>query len=320
MGKKVLVIRLGAIGDVVETTGLVRALKKSGMSVDYLTGKFPAQLLREDSDINNLFIFEKKDYSYIFDLGLKLRKQKYDVILNLQPSLRLKTLCFLAGAKKVVNYKKSYKFQAVENFFETGKIAFSQLKLDKNINLHIDKNIKERMDLKLEQKLRICFNTGANSSRQGRKWCIDYWAQLAKLILDKYDAQIFVIGSNEDVKNADELVEKVPEVKSFAGQTSLEETVALLSCADIVISGDTGPLHIASATGAVCIGLYGCCSFSRSGPYGEKHFVISSDLSCSPCDKRTCRFLNSDVDDAPCMRAIKPEKVLNLVDNIILQK
>ena len=77
MVKKVLVIRVGAIGDVVETTGLISALNKAGFSVDYLTGKAPSQLLKNDKRLNKLFIFEKKAYSYIFKLGLKLRKEKY---------------------------------------------------------------------------------------------------------------------------------------------------------------------------------------------------------------------------------------------------
>lgn len=320
MNEKVLIIRIGAIGDVVETTGLIRALKKRGCSIDYLTGKFPAQILNGDEDINNLMIFESKKYSYIFSLGQQLKKEKYDVIFNLQPSLRMKTLCWLATPRKVVNYKKSYKFHAVENFFETGKRIFPDLELEKNIRIHIPKDLKEIMGLNLGNKIKIALNTGANSSRQGRKWCIDYWAELSQLILSKYDAELFVIGAKEDEKNAEELVKKVPQVKSFVGKTSLQETAALLSCADLVISGDTGPLHIASATGTKCIGLYGCCSVSRSGPYGEKHLTISSELSCSPCDKRTCKYINSEIDDTPCMREIKPQKVLNLVDTILNSK
>ena len=320
MSKKVLVIRIGAIGDVVETTGLLRSLKKAGYEVDYLTGKIPAQLLQNDSDINNLFIFEKKDYPYIFKLGLKLRKEKYDTILNLQPSLRFKTLCFLANPKQTVCYKKSYKYHAVENFFETGKRVFPELELDKNITLNIPEDLKEKMNAQLDKNLRIALNTGANSSRQGRKWCIEYWAQLSKMILAKYDAQIFVVGGKEDEENVNELLNIVPEIKSFAGKTTLPETAALLSCADLVISGDTGPIHIASATGTTCLGLYGCCSVSRSGPYGENHKTISSDYECAPCDARTCKLINSDIDDTPCMRKIQPEKVLNLVDTILEKK
>jgi len=317
MNKKVLIIRVGAIGDVVETIGLLRALKKSGYNIDYLTGKAPAQLFDGDSDINNLFVFEKKAYSYIFQLGLRLRKEKYDVILNLQPSLRFKTLSFLANAKKVVNYKKSYKYHAVENFFDAGKRAFPEIELDKNINLHISDELKSKMDSQLEEKMRIVLNTGANASRQGRKWPIEYWAELAEGILDKYNAQIFVVGGKEDENTVKELLKIVPQIKSFAGKTTLPETAALLACADLVISGDTGPLHIASATGTTCLGLYGCCSVSRSGPYGQKHMTISSNFDCAPCDARRCKIINSEVDDTPCMREIKPQKVLNLVDTII---
>lgn len=318
--KKALIIRIGAIGDVVETTGLADALLKQGWQVDYLTGKIPAELLITNPNINNVYIFEKKTYSYILNLGLKLRKEKYDLILNLQPSLRLKTLSFLAGGKKVSNYKKTYKYHAVENFFETGKRIMPELILDKNINLYIPESIKEKMNSKLNNKIKICFNIGANSSRQGRKWCIPYWSELAKKLFEKYDTEIFIIGGNEDKENANKLLELEPRLKNFAGKTTLMETAALLSISNLMISGDTGPLHIASASGIKCLGLYGCCSVSRSGPYGENHKTISSQLSCAPCDKRKCRFTNKKEDDTPCMREIKPQKVLDLVDIILSHK
>lgn len=316
--KKVLIIRLGAIGDVVETTGLIRALKKIGCEVDYLTGKAPATLLENMQAINKLFVFEKKNYSYIFKLGLKLAKEKYDVVLNLQPSLRLKTLAFLTGAKKKVNYKKSYKFHAVENFFQTGKEAFPEIELDKNIYLDIDNELKEKMLSKLNKdKLKICFNTGASAARQGRKWNLDNWVALAELIYQKYDAEIFIIGAKEDKDMANQIIAKVPQIKSFVDQTTLPETAALLSCSDVVISGDTGPLHIATASKTRCIGLFGSNSVSRSGPYGENHLTIASDLECAPCDKRKCKYTDSIEDDTPCMINIKPQKVLDLVDILI---
>ncbi|MCR4880861.1 MAG: glycosyltransferase family 9 protein [bacterium] len=316
--KKVLVIRTGAIGDVVETTGLVRALKNSGWIVDYLAGETPAQLLQNDDDINKIFILSGKNYSTIIKTAFMLSKEKYDLILNLQPSIRMRILAMLTGGKKIVNYKKSYKYHAVENFFETGKRAVPELVLDKNIHLCIPNNLKEKMQSQLStNKTKICFNMGASKARQGRKWCLEYWIKLAKLILENYDAQIFVVGDKEDKENAQELIDKFPQIKIFAGETSILETAALLANADIVISGDTGPLHIATATGTTCIGLYGSCPVTRSGPYGEKHFAIASDLSCTPCDKKVCKYINSDIDNAPCMQDISPEKVFNLVDTIL---
>ena len=315
--KKVLIIRTGAIGDVVETTGLVHSLNKAGWCVDYLTGETPAQLLKDSPEIHKIFILYGKKYTNILKTAMKLSKEKYDLILNLQPSLRMKTLAVAARAKKIVNYKKSYKYHAVENFFMTGKKAIPELELDKNIHLFIQDEIKQKMNSLLDNKIRICFNTGASKARQGRKWSLENWIKLAELIFNKYDAQIFIVGNKSDGENAQALLEKFPQIKSFAGETSIEETAGLLSNADIVISGDTGPLHIASATETICIGLYGSCPPTRSGPYGEKHYFIASDLNCAPCDRKICKYIKSDIDDMPCMRDIKPEDVLSLVDTIL---
>ena len=315
--KKVLIIRIGAIGDVVETTGLVNALSNADYLVDYLTGEVPALLLKNNSNINKLFTLHKKNYLNIFKTAKVLAKEKYDFILLLQPSIRMKALAKLSRAKKIVEYKKTYKYHAVENFFETGKRVMPELVLDKNLNLFIPNDLVQEKNSMLENKIRICFNTGAGNARQGRKWCVEYWQQLAKLIYDKYDAQIFVVGTQEDEENAKELFEKFPQIKSFAGKCSILETAALLANANIVISGDTGPLHIASAVGTTCIGLYGSCPVERSGPYGEKHHTISSDLNCSPCDKKICKYNDKLTDDTLCMRDILPEKVFNLVDTIL---
>ena len=317
--KRALIVRTGAIGDVVETTGLIRALRAAEYCVDYITGDVPAQLLSGDEDINEIYILSGKKYMYLFKFAKSLAKNNYDIILNLQPSLRMKFLCWMIGAKEIVNYKKTYKYHAVENFFETGKRAIPELVLDKNIKLCIDENLKQRMKNMLDNKTRIVFNTGASSARQGRKWAIDNWIKLAELIYEKYDVQIIVIGSKEDEENASALLEKFPQIKSFAGKTSLKETAALISNTDIVISGDTGPLHISSAAGPVCIGLYGSCPVSRSGPYGEKHLTIQSELSCSPCDRKVCKYVKSEIDDTLCMRDIKPEDVMKLI-NIQMQK
>ena len=317
--KKALIVRTGAIGDVVETTGLVRALRKADYCVDYITGEAPSQLLSGDKDINNVYILNGKKYFYLFKFGKSLSKNNYDIILNLQPSLRMKFLCKIIGAKTIADYKKTYKYHAVENFFETGKRVIPELILDKNIKLYIDENLKQQMASSLDNKTRIVFNTGASNARQGRKWAIDNWIKLAELIFEKYDAQIIVIGSKEDEENALKLFEKFPQIKSFAGKTSLKETAALISNTDIVVSGDTGPLHISSAAGPVCIGLYGSCPVTRSGPYGEKHLTIKSELSCSPCDRKVCKYVKSEVDDTPCMRDIKPEDVIKLI-NIQMQK
>ena len=121
--KRVLLIRQGAIGDVVHTTNVFRSIKESypDAKIDYLVGKVPAELLRNDDRLNDVILLNDKSYSYLFKLGLELRKNSYDLIINLQPSLRFKFLSFIIMPKKVVNYHKTFKLHAVENFFRTAK-------------------------------------------------------------------------------------------------------------------------------------------------------------------------------------------------------
>ena len=313
-------IRFGAIGDVVETTGLLRSLKKAGFLVHYLTGKIPSSLLEKDADLDKLLILEKKTYFNLFKIAKILRKEKYEYIINLHPSLRTKFLCAIAKPNKILTYKKSYKYHAVENFFLTAATELHQLKLDDKIELFLSNEEQQWAANSLDKKIRICFNIGATPKRQGRRWQLIHWAELAKKIFEQYDVQIFVIGGKEDIQETEKLIEMEPRIKSFAGKTTLRETAALTFCSDIVISGDTGPLHIASALAQCCIGLYGCCSISRSGPYGKRHHTICSELSCAPCDGKLCPFSKKDFDDTPCMDIIKPNKVFNLVKNILDEK
>ena len=320
MSKKVLLIRFGAIGDVVVTTGLLRAMKKAGFEVHYLTGKAPSTLLQKDGDLDKLMVLEKKSYTNIFKLSKVLKKENYDYLINLHPSLRTKILCFLSKPKRILVYKKSYKYHAVENFFMTAAASIPHLKLDDKLELFLSNEEKEWAEKSLDKKTRICFNIGATPKRQGRRWQLIHWAELAKKIFDKFDVQIFVIGGQEDCEEVEKLLKLEPRIKSFAGKTTLRETAALTSQADIVISGDTGPLHIATALAPVCIGLYGCCSISRSGPYGKRHYTICSELSCAPCDGKLCPYSTKDFDDSPCMDIIKPNKVLKLIENILSSK
>ena len=119
--KKILIIREGAIGDVVHTTNIYRSIKNydPDVKIDYVTSKVPAQLLINDSRLNKVYIFENKSYSFLTQLGLKLRKEKYDLLINLQSSLRYRYFEMIIGAKETVLYKKSSRFHAVENFYDT---------------------------------------------------------------------------------------------------------------------------------------------------------------------------------------------------------
>lgn len=316
--KKILIIRFGAIGDVVHSTALFRAIKKSdqNISIHYLTFSAPSLLILNDPDIDRVWVLENKTYKSIYKLSKKLRGEKFDLIINLHPSIRSRVLTFLARPERQLVYKKTYKMHAVENFWATAKPLFKNLSLDENINLYIPEEIKNKVKnlINNQKQLLIGFNMGVSPGRHGRKWPFSYWVQLASDILKKYNAQIILFGGEKDAEEAEKFLIEVPQAVSFCGKLSLIETAGAMSQCNTVISGDTGPLHIATAVDTKSIGIYGCPSISRTGPYGKGHFVALAELDCVPCDKKTCRYNKDKEDNAPCMYNIKPEKIMNLID------
>ncbi|OGI17793.1 MAG: hypothetical protein A2255_04570 [Candidatus Melainabacteria bacterium RIFOXYA2_FULL_32_9] len=318
--KKVLIFRFGAIGDVVHSTALYRSLKKydQNLSIHYLTGKVPSLLLENDTYLDKIWITEGKSYKDLAKLAKELKKEKFDLCINLQPSIRTRIFSFLVGSKLILTYNKTFKIHAVKNFWITAKPLFRDILLDKEINIFIPEETKEKISkiLNTEKKI-IGFNMGSNSARQGRKWPIEHWKELAKRIIDKYDCEIVLTGSLEDREISETLLDISPKIKSFCGKLNILENAALLSRCNILISGDTGPLHIATAVKTPVIGLYGSMPVLRTGPYGESNSVLFSDRNCIPCNRRKCKLTKKQELYTPCMEDITPDKVFNIIEKYL---
>jgi ADP-heptose:LPS heptosyltransferase len=315
--KKVLIFRLGAIGDVVHTTGLVRALKNhdSEISIHYLTTGVPAKLLKYDHDIDKIWISEDKSYSYIYNLAKDIKKENYDLLINLQPpTIRNKVFAYLINAKKTLNYKKDFNYHAVENFFITAKPAFEGMTLDNALKLFIPDNLKNKFH---DSGMLIGFNMGVSGTRQGRRWLLQNWKDLAKLLIDKYNCKIVLTGSNDDKEFSEQILDVSSNIISYCGKLDILENTALLSVCNVVISGDTGPLHIASATGIPVIGLYGAAPVSRTGPYGSHATALFSERNCVPCNRRKCKYIKKGDLYTPCMEDLSAERVFNEVKKML---
>jgi ADP-heptose:LPS heptosyltransferase len=97
---------------------------------------------------------------------------------------------------------------------------------------------------------------------------------------------------------------------NFAGKTTLTELAALYEKAALVISTDTGPMHLAAAMGTPVVALFGPTAPWRTGPYGAGHQVITAGLECSPCFKRRCETTD-------CMYQISMDQVLKGVQKVL---
>ncbi|MDD3420559.1 MAG: glycosyltransferase family 9 protein [Candidatus Gastranaerophilales bacterium] len=325
MSKKILIIRLGAIGDVVHTTNTFRAIKKlhPEAKIHYLTSALIKPLLAYDPDIEQVWtadIKKMKVFSkYSASLSKELKQENFDIIINLQPSLKTRWLGFLTGVKKIIDYKKTFKLHAVDNFWATAKKEFKEIEKLPELKLYLNPEaIKKAKNYASELKHPIIvLNAGGIiSKRQGRAYPTPKWIELGNKIQQKFDGTILLTGAKEDV----ELLSGLKEIsgsKFLVGELSLEDSCALIGEADLLISGDSGPLHIATALGVKSIGLFGSMPAKRTGPYGAGHATITADMPCIPCNRRKCEFLKKGEIFTPCMDNIPTEQVITAISEVL---
>ncbi len=157
----------------------------------------------------------------------------------------------------------------------------------------------------------IVIHTGARNGR-AKIWPAARWKDLAALITEKTAARLVTVGDKFERKAARGVIQSGARTRDLTGRTSLAELAAVISRCDVLVSGDSGPLHLAAALGKRVVGLYGPTDPALSGPFTDDALVVAAGIPCSPCyDLRApadCPF-----GDTLCMHWITPQQVLEAV-------
>lgn len=319
--KKVLIIRVGAIGDVVHTSNTYRAIKDAHPDVEihYLTC-IDKSMIEHDPALARVWTIDYKFKAfskYTLDYAKELKQENFDAVINLQPSFKTQWLALLAGVKKHFNYRKNNK-HAVTNYWETAKRAFPDIKEFDDLKLHLCEDVCAQMRDRLSgYKRPFVILNGGNvfAKRQGRTYPASMWVELGNKIQEKYDGTIFITGIKVDAEVLKPL-EQIKNAVSFVDKLSFEENSALIKNSDLLVSGDSGPLHIAAALDVDCVGLFGSMPIARTGPYGKTCRVVLSPKECAPCNHRACKYLKKSKNlYAPCMEAIETDAVMAEISN-----
>lgn len=323
--KKILIIRLGAIGDVVNSLVIHQAIKKQHPDVElhYMTLDAIAPLLENDKDITKIWTIEnarKKDMLYIIKKGLELRKEHFDAVISLTNSTRNIILNICSGAKKVVKRDKTTKNKhAVRVFFNSGLKLFDDLKFPNKVNLSVKQSVCEKIYEKIKSYPRpyIVLNSGGahDKEREGRIWRQDYWIETGTKLVKKYGGTVFITGSKSE-REAHEALLKIPNSVLFSGELSLVESAALYSFSDLFLSIDSGPLHIAAALGVKALAIMGSTSGTECGPFSPECIYIAPLNKCAPCSSTKCNKKKAEDITTPCMSTITPKRVLKKIEKL----
>jgi len=161
------------------------------------------------------------------------------------------------------------------------------------------------------EKPLIILNPGAYYG-SAKRWPSDRYAKLASLLQQRNHTQILIIGSVDETPLAEaisSLMNKSPHI--LTGKTSLSELATLLSFADLFVTNDSGPMHMANFLKTPLVALFGPTEPARTGPFQQPATVIHKGAPCWPCSYRQCPF------DHRCMLNISPEEVFQECQKLI---
>ncbi|CAJ0596405.1 unnamed protein product [Cylicocyclus nassatus] len=152
----------------------------------------------------------------------------------------------------------------------------------------------------------------AGSSTQQRMWPMEKWVELAKQVYDEYGLKVCLTGGKEDIEVAEDVVNKVRALNvniiSMAGKCSLNETKELLSRSKLLVSVNTGVMHMGAAVNIPLVALHGATSELRWGPVDDNSVVIKSGEACQPC---ISLGFETECDNPVCMENITVDMVMN---------
>lgn len=308
--KKVLIIKLGAIGDVVHTMIIPAAIKQKhpDYEIHYMTSNFILPMIENSIYIDKVIGFDdrqKNSLKYLFSVIKDLQKEKYDIIFCLSNTLRLLFLSTGACPKKI-GFRKCCNKSWVEEYFYSAKKIINDIELPDKLTLNCDPKRKAELQKEFAQypHPHIVLNPGAyySSNRAGRTWDIEKWKDLSERILQTYGGTIFVNGSQYEYKEHIKL--ENDNVKILSGKYSLADSCIVLSLMDLVISGDSGPVHIASAYDVKTLALLGSTSPDKIKPYGNNGYFVEPSNNCKYCWKKKCKKIKEDELYSPCIESI----------------
>jgi 3-deoxy-D-manno-octulosonic-acid transferase/heptosyltransferase-1 len=253
----------------------------------------------------------------------ELRRRPYDLVIDFHGLLKSSIIVLISGGKRKLGYDS---LQELSGLFLNEKITEDMNKhaVDRYLDFPRylgaktgqaefalpaaeDAETKTGLLLQkydLEDKQYIAINPVA--LWKTKLWDNDKFAQLADLIAGKLNIKVVFTGSER------EALEKITSLMStkavnMGGETSLLELASLYRKALMVITTDSGPMHLAAAVGTPVVALFGPTDPARTGPYGLGHTIIRTPLSCSPCFLKECSTKK-------CMQDILPRQVLTAVE------
>jgi len=350
-------LRLSALGDITHVLPTLRTLQKHwpATKITWVIGKSEYPLVKAIDNINFIIFDKSASLSSYRELNRQIKQhlegqtdnKAFDVLLHMQLSIRASVASLSIPAKIKLGFDKA-RAKDMQSLFCNHQITPSSTRqhvLDSFLEFPRYFGLEPVMSWQLPvaqsateaiiKRLHLKKTTGGKKifvinacaiakSKNWRNWTAEGYAAIADYVSGKANMQVVLTGGNNPLEKdtAEKILSlcKMSEPVNLVAATSIDELVAILHLADIVLAPDTGPVHIASALGTDTIGLYASTNPDRAGPYNHQQYVVNK------YPQALLKYNNKTVIDAAwgeriktaeCMALISVDDVIQQIDNVI---
>ncbi len=330
--RKICVIKPSALGDVVQSLPILPVLRQRfpDSHISWVINRELSELLTGNSCINELIPFDRRGgLAAWWKLLKRLRSSQFDLVFDLQGLFRTGIMTLATGAPiriglqtaregshltchqllpdsgiQVPAYRRAWRIAE--------ELGLGELRATSEIVIpDYDRIWAEKLRASLSGPLLVI---QPGTRWQTKQWPIRQYAEVTRRALREFGMSAIVIGSRSECAAAEELVDLVQhavphgEIHSLAGQTTIKQLAALLQQADIVLSNDSGPLHLAAGLGTPVVGVFTCTSPVRSGPAPAAfRHMVATQVSCAASYCKQCP--NQGTAHLACFKELTPDRV-----------
>ena len=300
---RVLIIRLSSLGDIVHALPVAASLRQKfpDAIIDWVVDERNSDFLSLVPALDRVIVFRSRSRPAL--LGVLeccriLRDRSYDVALDVQGLAKSALLARLSGAERVIGFKTPFLRERWARFFysETVDAGEPTHVIEQNLGLLTSLGVhSETWDFPIAKvkpevfsRVRVFVDRvdsqfvllNPNAAWPNKCWSTEKFGALAFRMHQLYQLKSVVLWGPEEKDRAQAVVAASNGTAVLAPPSDLETLVELVRAGTILVSGDTGPLHIAAAVGTPIVGLYGPSDPARNGPWSTQDVVVSRFRSC----------------------------------------
>ena len=337
--KRILIMRSGAIGDVLMTTPAIKAIRQKfpETKIDYLVGEYSKDILENNPEIDEILTFDdriiyEKKLAKVLRLSKSLKKNKYDLAIVFDKSWMWCVFAFLTRAKLRLGFNR--KGEGFANNLNIGfdgsmyevdynnKLAelLGIKETDRNMHIYISNKDKElareiiRKNITKKKIIGIAPGGAKNPGQvmDSKRPKIEFYADICNAL--GKDSNIIIFGSKKDSEAAESL-KKLSKIKviDMTGKLKLKQSAALIGQCDLFITHDNGLMHIAAAMQSPLIAIFGPTQAERFAPKISNSTIIKAKQRCNPCYDIYGNFAK----DCRCIDDISPDSVIEAAQKIL---